>query len=357
MIKNDTMSKIKFYLNWILGGLFVLLGIIGLFNSFVFGFMFLVIAFILIPTTSSFIEKKTKFKLNALKRIIIIIICFSIGGSFVKNDEQTNFNSKINNKVKDVVIKEEEIGKDEGSNEEKQEVENDKQEQVLNNNQSEFVEEEKEEKKQEQQDYYLVTRVIDGDTIEVNIDGIIEAIRLIGIDTPETKDPRKPVQCFGQEASNKTTEFLLNKKVKLEKDPTQYDRGKYGRLIRYIYTQDNLFFNEWMVENGYAYEYTYGTPYQYQQEFKNAEIYAKNNQLGLWSPNTCNGKIELDSSPAQEQEISEHLWYTSSHYKAQYYYCDTDLDWQGLSESFLKQFNSEEELLNNYDRVLHEPCQ
>ena len=88
MIKNDTMSKIKFYLNWILGGLFVLLGIIGLFNSFVFGFMFLVIAFILIPTTSSFIEKKTKFKLNALKRIIIIIICFSIGGSFVKNDEQ-----------------------------------------------------------------------------------------------------------------------------------------------------------------------------------------------------------------------------------------------------------------------------
>jgi endonuclease YncB( thermonuclease family) len=209
---------------------------------------------------------------------------------------------------------------------------------------------------EEEYDYYLVTRIIDGDTIEVNIDGTTEAIRLIGMDTPETKDPRKPVQCFGQEASDKTTELLLNKEIRLESDSTQNDRGKYGRLIRYIYTQDNIFFNKWMVENGYAYEYTYGTPYQYQQEFKNAQIYAENNQLGLWSPDTCNGSTKLDSDPAEEQ-TTEHIWYTSSHHTAEYYYCDTDSTWESLSESYLKQFNSEEELLNNYERVLHEPCQ
>lgn len=107
------------------------------------------------------------------------------------------------------------------------------------------------------------------------MDGTRETIRLIGIDTPETVDPRKPVQCFGGEASNKAKELLSGKKVRIEKDSTQGDRDKYGRLLTYIYREDGLFFNKYMIEQGYAYEYTYDTPYKYQAEFKEAEKYAR----------------------------------------------------------------------------------
>jgi len=138
-------------------------------------------------------------------------------------------------------------------------------------------------------EYFLVTNVVDGDTFDIDINGTIERVRAMGIDTPETKDPRKPVQCFGQEASNKAKEFLLNKKVVLEKDQTQA-KDKYGRLLPYIFLGDGTFFNKWMIENGYAYEYTYDNiAYKYQSEFKNAQKYAEDNKLGLWSDNACGG--------------------------------------------------------------------
>lgn len=104
---------------------------------------------------------------------------------------------------------------------------------------------------------FPVVAIVDGDTIKVSIDGNVETLRLIGIDTPETKDPRKPVQCFGKEASAKAAELLSGRRVRLETDPTQGDRGEYGRLLRYLWREDGLFFNEWMIRNGYAHEYTY----------------------------------------------------------------------------------------------------
>lgn len=149
-------------------------------------------------------------------------------------------------------------------------------------------------------DLYSVVSVVDGDTIDVMLNNKTERLRLIGMDTPETKDPRKPVQCFGQEASNKATELLLNKKVRLEADDTQDNVDKYDRLLRYVYLEDGLFFNKWMIENGYAYEYTYNVPYKYQVEFKQAQITAKDKQLGLWDPNTCNGSTLLDNSSDEQ---------------------------------------------------------
>ena len=140
-----------------------------------------------------------------------------------------------------------------------------------------------------QAQFFKVVSVIDGDTIKVKINGTIETLRLIGIDTPETVDPRKPVQCFGQEASNKSKELLSGQRVRVEKDSTQGDRDKYDRLLAYIWREDGLFYNEYMVKQGYAHEYTYDTPYKYQAQFKADEKYARENQLGLWSPNTCNG--------------------------------------------------------------------
>ena len=133
----------------------------------------------------------------------------------------------------------------------------------------------------------LVTKVTDGDTIEVNIKDVIEKVRLIGVDTPETVDPRKPVQCFGKEASNKTTELLLGKKVQLEEDTTQGDRDKYGRLLRYVLLEDGTNVNKLLIQDGYAYEYTYNLPYKYQSEFKKAQVYASDKKQGLWADNVC----------------------------------------------------------------------
>lgn len=137
--------------------------------------------------------------------------------------------------------------------------------------------------------YYPVSSVVDGDTVKINVDGKIQTFRLIGIDTPETVDPRKDVQCFGVEASNKAKELLTGKKVRVETDSSQGTYDKYNRSLGYIYLESGLFYNKYMIEQGYAHEYTYGTPYKYQAEFKVAQTSAQTNKLGFWATNTCDG--------------------------------------------------------------------
>lgn len=137
---------------------------------------------------------------------------------------------------------------------------------------------------------YRVLKVVDGDTFDVEINGKTERLRMIGIDTPETVDPRKSVQCFGKEASNKAKELLGGQFVTLESDPTQGDRDKYGRLLRYAFLSDGTNYGLLMISQGYAHEYTYSLPYKYQKEFKQAEVEARENNKGLWSSDTCSGK-------------------------------------------------------------------
>lgn len=128
-----------------------------------------------------------------------------------------------------------------------------------------------------------VLKVIDGDTIEVNLNNKKEAVRLIGIDSPEIKDERKPVQCFGKEASAKAKEVLTGKAIILKSDPTQGDRDEYGRLLRYVFL-DGANFNKLMISKGYAYEYTFkNIRYKYQPEFVKAEKKAEQNKAGLWT--------------------------------------------------------------------------
>ena len=135
---------------------------------------------------------------------------------------------------------------------------------------------------------YLVTRVVDGDTFKVDINGISETVRMIGVDTPEVVDPRKPVQCFGKEASNKAKEILADKRVNLESDQSQSDRDKYKRLLRYAFLEDGMFVNKVLISEGYAHEYTYqSNPYKYQLEFKQAEKQARDEKRGLWAENVC----------------------------------------------------------------------
>ena len=123
----------------------------------------------------------------------------------------------------------------------------------------------------------LVTKVIDGDTIEI-VGG--RKVRYIGIDTPERLDPRKGVQCFGEEAYKKNKELVEGKRVRLEKDVSETD--KYGRLLRYVYAGD-IFVNQYLVRQGYAYAYTFPPDIKYAEEFVQAQRKAREEKKGLWA--------------------------------------------------------------------------
>lgn len=137
---------------------------------------------------------------------------------------------------------------------------------------------------------YLVQQVVDGDTVELRIDGRMQKVRLIGMDTPEVVDPRKVVQCFGREASTQAHKLLEGQTVRLEYDVQVGERDKYGRLLGYLFLPDGTNYAEKMIRDGYAHEYTYqGQAYKYQANFKSAEAEAQTSSRGLWAPNTCDG--------------------------------------------------------------------
>src|SRR3990167_8398336 len=143
-------------------------------------------------------------------------------------------------------------------------------------------------------DLVLVTKVIDGDTIE--IEGGTR-VRYIGIDTPETVDPRKTVQCFGREASNKNKDLVEGKKVRLEKDITNTD--KYDRLLRYVWINNELV-NETLVKEGFAYSSPYPPDVKYQDWLNKAQSYSQSRNLGLWS--SCNVAGIENSQPQTQSE-------------------------------------------------------
>jgi micrococcal nuclease len=123
----------------------------------------------------------------------------------------------------------------------------------------------------------LVTRIVDGDTVELS-DG--RKVRLIGMDTPETKHPSKGKECFGSEASLRTAQLLENKAVWLEQDVSETDR--YGRLLRYIW-RDGQMINHQLVVEGYAFTRSFPPDIAHQDLFAEAEKIARENNQGLWS--------------------------------------------------------------------------
>lgn len=129
--------------------------------------------------------------------------------------------------------------------------------------------------------FYPVSSVVDGDTIKVRIEGKVDTVRLLAIDTPETKDPRKPVQCFGDAASAKMNELVGGKQVRLEKDHTQPDRDKYKRLLRYVYLEDGRDVGAEMIKQGYAFAYT-RFPSDKLEEYRGYEKQARETNAGLW---------------------------------------------------------------------------
>ena len=123
-----------------------------------------------------------------------------------------------------------------------------------------------------------VVRVVDGDTLLLDRK---ERVRLIGVDTPETVDPRRPVQRFGKEASAFTKRMVEGKKVRLEYDQDRTDR--FGRTLAYVYLEDGTFLNAEIVRQGYGHAYT-RFPFKYLEEFRGYEREAREAQRGLWKP-------------------------------------------------------------------------
>jgi micrococcal nuclease len=145
-----------------------------------------------------------------------------------------------------------------------------------------------------------VTRVVDGDTVEVRITersdgpgaGLAEvgetySVRLIGIDTPESVKPGSPVECFGKEASAAATALLDGQTVTLVKDVEETD--SYERLLRYVYLGEEMA-NARLVLNGYASAYTYPPNVRHTDLFTQLEREAREQNTGLWAPETCSGQ-------------------------------------------------------------------
>jgi micrococcal nuclease len=110
---------------------------------------------------------------------------------------------------------------------------------------------------------------------------------LLGIDTPETVKPNTPVQCYGHQASAATTALLNGRTVRLVKDVEETDR--YGRLLRYVYFGDEMA-NARLVANGYAYVLTYPPNVRHADLFVSLARRARAEGVGLWSPDSCDGK-------------------------------------------------------------------
>lgn len=127
-----------------------------------------------------------------------------------------------------------------------------------------------------------VTRVVDGDTIKVKIGGKTETVRLIGVDTPESVHPNKPVEYFAEEASAFTKRMAQGQQVRLEDDPQCTNRDRYGRLLRYVHLPSGKMLNAEIIRQGYGFAYT-KYPFSRMDEFRKLERKAREKRKGLWA--------------------------------------------------------------------------
>ncbi len=180
----------------------------------------------------------------------------------------------------------------------------------------------------------IVSKVYDGDTIVVGRGWRQTTIRLIGVDTPETVHPEKPVQFYGPEASDFAKRSLLGKWVRLEFESPNRPGGSidhYGRTLAYVITRDGKNFDLELVRLGYGRAYT-RYPFKYMNEFKTAERAARAQELGMWSRE----KKAAWSDPETRGKIIGNIRSYIYHLPGQYAYSK-------ISEKNRVYFNTEEE--------------
>jgi micrococcal nuclease len=143
-----------------------------------------------------------------------------------------------------------------------------------------------------------VSAVVDGDTIKVVVRGFETPVRLVGIDTPETRDPRKPVQCYGPQAAAMTKRLLpVGSRVIVRSDPTQATRDRYARFLGYVFAAGRVLnpdrsVNFALVRAGRAKVYVYGgVRFAAADPYFRAQHRARRAKTGLWGP-PCNGNTQ-----------------------------------------------------------------
>ncbi len=145
---------------------------------------------------------------------------------------------------------------------------------------------------------YSVEQYIDGDTLAINMNGATEIIRFIGVDTPETHKPNTPVQCYGEAAATYTKQRISQfGKVRLQADPLNTNRDRYGRLLRYIYLPDGTLMDSELIRTGHGFAYL-GFPFELADQFAQDQQQAQKDLAGLWG--------------ACQPQINEYGGYTSN---------------------------------------------
>lgn len=132
----------------------------------------------------------------------------------------------------------------------------------------------------------MVTRIVDGDTVVL---AQLGTVRLIGVDTPETVDPRKPVQYFGREAAEFLRTLLYGQLVRVEYERSLRDR--FQRMLAYVYLPDGTFVNLEIVLQGYGHAYL-KYPFRHAEQFRAAERRAREARSGLWANQLVNHGVE-----------------------------------------------------------------
>lgn len=129
---------------------------------------------------------------------------------------------------------------------------------------------------------YSIDHFVDGDTLAVSMNGTVEKVRMIGVDTPETHKPNSPVQCYGPAAAAYTKQTLDGKQIRLEADPENTNRDRYGRLLRYVYLPDGSLLQYKLLQEGYAFAYVQ-FPFSKKADFVAAQQQAQDQKKGLWA--------------------------------------------------------------------------
>ena len=159
---------------------------------------------------------------------------------------------------------------------------------------------------------YKIVRVIDGDTVKIDYNGKATNVRLIGVDTPETVHPNKPVEAYGKEASNFTKNLLLGESVYLRFDIDKTD--KYGRLLAYLYrAPDGLFVNLEIVRQGYGHAYTQ-FPFKHMELFRYYGNRARTTGKGLYGAPHARVVSQLEESFAVESADEVYVTRTGKKY-------------------------------------------
>ena len=152
---------------------------------------------------------------------------------------------------------------------------------------------------------YRILSVVDGDTIKIEYEGGSESVRLIGVDTPETVHPNKPVEFFGKEASAFARNLLIGESVYLRFGNEA--RGKYNRLLAYVFrAPDGLFVNLEIVRQGYGHAYV-KYPFEHMELFRHYESRARRSGKGLWrgsfQESIPKAKPEVKSKTVREADV------------------------------------------------------